>query len=108
MSGKAELFPGGDPKYIIEALRDRLRELDEKNQTQAHCLAARAEIIERQERMIGRAIAEIQNLTGHCPIDSCCCTAEEMPCRGICPLDNDDEIAGACWRRWLEQAAQHD
>ena len=46
---QAELFPGGDPKYTIEALRDRLRELDEKNQTQAHCLAARAEKIDRME-----------------------------------------------------------
>ena len=49
-----ELFPGGDPKYTIEALRERLREFDERNQTQAHCLAARAEMIDRLEDEVRR------------------------------------------------------
>ena len=113
----------------ISGLQSRLREMDEKNQTQAHCLAARCEIIERQsakcetcfdnyakaigklteraeaaeekaerqDRMIGLACEWLQKLG--CPV------LDDHYCDENCSTEMNGE---GCWRRWLEQEAQHD
>ena len=89
----------------ITDMQQRLSELDEKNQTQAHCLAARAEMIdkqedqfrdatkmiERQERMIELAIEEL------CVLDCNKCIAES-----VC---DKERPCGESWRLWLEQEA---
>lgn len=85
---------------IIELIERR----DEQNRTQAHCLAARDRIIERQERMIQAAIEYIQDENGDCPLNAGCNCIEDDNCPGPCPLDGSDEQAEKCWRRWLEGA----
>ena len=64
----------------ITDLQIRLRELDEKNQTQAHCLAARAEKIDRLEaevrrlnRMVDAAVYCLTEVPcGHCVFEEWC------------------------------------
>ena len=89
MSGKAELFPGGDSKYIIDALREQL-------ETQAQVLAARDRVIERQERMIEKACEWMQKIG--CPV------LDDHYCDENCSTEMNGE---GCWRRWLEES-QHD
>lgn len=90
-----ELFPGGDSKYTIEALRDRLRELDEKNQTQANCLAAREKMIDRLEdevRRLNRTVDKaIDWLEG-----GCCDAPQSFDC------EESNRNCRDCWKERLE------
>ena len=69
-------------------LQQRLRELDEKNQTQAIVLAARDKIVERQERMIEKVVDKLAR-------DSC-------PDDGNCAGFHEKDGCPRCWRRWME------
>lgn len=108
---QSELFPGGDPKYTIEALRERLREFDERNQTQAHCLAARAEKIDRLEeevrrlnRMVGKACALIDGCPQFNTMDSS--GNGNWFCNDKNCMRGKGQYAD-CWRKYLEEAADN-
>lgn len=76
----------------ITDLQQRLRELDERNQTQAQVLAARDRIIERQENMIEDAIEQL------CVLDCPRCMAET-----VCDPKSHCRVS---WRKWLEEAGE--
>lgn len=117
-----ELFPGGDPKYTIESLREQLEtqaqvlaardaKIERMDRDYRAILSARADtienhekriaerdkVIERQERMIGMACEWLQKLG--CPV------LDDHYCDENCSTEMN---GSGCWRRWLEQEAQHD
>ena len=96
----------------ITDLQQRLRELDERNQTQAQVLTARdgiiqrqsdkiaesGKLIERQEKIIDRAIGQLRK--SGCPIFIAKkCLDQQEPLASECPPDR-------CWQRWLEEVGK--
>lgn len=113
----------------ISDLQARLREMDEKNRTQAQVLAARCEIIERQSakcetcfdnyaKVIGKLTERAESAEANVErqermIEMACAEWEQVAeCNDClaartCTVNAKGECATE-YRRWLEQEAQHD
>lgn len=79
-------------------LQQRLRELDEKNQTQAKALAARDKIIQMQADAINEQNRMIEKAINAMAAASRCVFSELQRC----PDDSTEIGCPGCVRRWLE------